>query len=616
MSKIRKLPSAGAELASNQAEAFRPSTLLLMAEEDRNTIKVSRKSYYADNVWDFSADNPYLSPKSSVITFSNLSFGNGTKLTCACNRHYLAAVKEYVYSLIVNPPYTRPTLSSICQSMRKGLRNLLLYMWGSGLLRFSDLTEADMQSFTDSIARKSNGSGGVLTDRTLRTRIYGLPWLYEQSRSGKLTDGLSVWPFGECESASEWSKSNAQKVMDRTVFTTPDMPDEVAIKIIQKAVEEIEISYFIEEVKRAQASQKTIGRKMIIQTSYGKVVCDTRKFPWHKFGLTSYWDLHALEERVQTSGYILISFLTGMRFHEVVNIKKNDCWIKNTISIQGGMRSFCFVKSTTTKLEAVPVLTEWQTVPFIEYVIDALKRCYRHGSTEASSWLFSTREGGGRLGISTINHRLKQFVELHDIRFSGELWSLASHQFRKKHARLMIRQGLGLMWLKDQLKHWDIEMTKGYGDLSLYTELQQEKFALSSEKYAELIGGQFPIIGGGANDLNEIRKVFSGMIASEKEEFLNDLPKKALIEQTDDGLCMYRPSKAMCGGDRSNCRPADCNNSMVPALSLKRTLKWRLTENARLRTFFIKEPHKIAHLDDRIGELTKLLQQLESVGGT
>ncbi|MOA25808.1 hypothetical protein D3C78_1465570 [compost metagenome] len=159
-------------------------------------------------------------------------------------------------------------------------------------------------------------------------------------------------------------------------------------------------------------------------------------------------------------------------------------------------------------------------------------------------------------------------------------------------------------------------MTKGYGDLSLYTELQQEKFALSSEKYAELIGGQLPIIGGGADDLNEIRKVFSGMIASEKEEFLNDLPKKALIEQTDDGLCMYRPSKAMCGGDRSNCRPADCNNSVIPALSLKRTLKWRLTENSRLRTFFSKEPHKIAHLDDRIGELTKLLQQLESVGGT
>ncbi|WP_236193418.1 tyrosine-type recombinase/integrase [Pseudomonas faucium] len=603
-------------MASIKAESFRPSTLVLMAEEVRNEIRVSRKSLYADHVWDFSEENPYLSAKSAVITFANLSFEDGTRLTCASNRHYLIAVKEYIYSLIVNPPYTRPTLSSICQSMRKGIRNLLLYMWRTGVQRFSDLTQADMQSFTCSIAGKSNGSGGPLTDRTLRTRIYGLPWLYEQSRSRKLSDGLTVWPFGDCESGSEWSKANAQKVMDRTVFTTPEMPDEVAVKIIQKAVEEIEISYFIEEVRRAQESQKITGRKMIIQTTYGKVMCDTRKFPWNKYGLSSQWDLHALVQRVQTSGYILIAFLTGMRFHEIINIRKHGCWIKSTVNINDAMRSFCFIKSTTTKLEAVPVVTEWQTVPFIEYVIDALRRCFRHSSTEISSWLFSSREGGSRLGISTINFRLKNFVELHDIRFNGELWSLATHQFRKKHARLMIRQGLGLMWLKDQLKHWDVEMTKGYGDLSLYTELQQEKFAMSSEKYAELIGSQLPIIGGGADDISEIRKIFSGMIASEKEEFLAELPKKALIEQTDDGLCMYRPSKAMCGGDRRNCRPADCNNSVIPALSLKRTIKWRLSENARLRTFFSNEPHKIAHLDDRIGELTKLLSQLEGVGGT
>ncbi|MNN84642.1 hypothetical protein D3C81_2018280 [compost metagenome] len=106
------------------------------------------------------------------------------------------------------------------------------------------------------------------------------------------------------------------------------------------------------------------------------------------------------------------------------------------------------------------------------------------------------------------------------------------------------------------------------------------------------------------------------MIASERDAFLTDLPKKALIEQTDDGLCMYRPSKALCGGDRSNCRPADCNNSLIPAVSLQRTLKWRLGENFRLKTFFQKEPQKVAHLESRIGDLTKLLLQLDNVGGT
>ncbi|MBH3455475.1 site-specific integrase [Pseudomonas monteilii] len=610
------MPIEAAALELKEASSPSPLTLLGLADDVRSTIKVSRRSLYADNVWDFTEDYPYLSPRSAVITFSNIRFENGTRLTCAANQNYLIAVKEYIYSLVVNPPYTRPTISSISTSMRKGLKHLLSYMERYKIERFSDLTEVDMRSIILSIAEKPNGSGGVLTDRTLRTRTLGLSWLYEQSKSKKISDGLAIWPYGECESASEWSKSNAASVVDRKVFTTPDMPDSVAILLIQKAMEDIKLSGVVEEVKSAQASRKTIGRKMIISTSFGKVLCDTRRFPWHQYGLASHWDFYALERRVQVSGYILIALLSGMRFHEVVNIQKEGSWVKKVINVEGFERSFFFVVSTTTKLESAPLRTQWQTVPFIEEVLEALKQCSRHGTSERSPWLFSSREGGRRLGSTSLHSWLNEFVKFHNIGFNGRLWTLATHQLRKKHARIMIRQGLGLLWLKDQLKHWDVEMTKGYGDLSLYTELQQEKFVLSSEKYAELVGSQLPVIGGGAEDINQMRKVFSGMIASEREDFLNDLPRKALIEQTDDGLCMYRPSKAMCGGDRSNCRPADCNNSVIPADSLRRTLMWRLNENVRLRKFFIKEPHKIVHLDSRIGELNKLLQQLENAGGT
>lgn len=616
MNRISKRLKEPGVLELTKSNVFNPVVLLGLTEDERSSIKVSRRSFYVDNVWDFIEDNPYLSTRSSVINFSNIQFENGTRLTCVANQNYLSAVKEYIYSLVVNPPSTRPTISSIATSVRKGLKHLLQYMQRSGIRRFSELTEVDMRSMILSIAEKPNGSGSVLTDRTLRARTYGLSWLYEQSRSKKISDGLTVWPYGDCKSASEWAKSNAHRILDRRIFTTPDMPDSVAMQLIQKAVEDIKLSGLVEEVRRAQLSHKTIGRKMVVNTSHGKVLCDTRQFPWHKYGLASHWDLYALERRVQASGYILIALLTGMRFHEVVNIRKDNSWLDKIVKVGACDIKFNFVVSTTTKLEGSPLRVEWQTVPFIEQVLDALKQCSRHSSTEHNPWLFSSRENGKRLGSSTIHSRLNEFAKLHNIHFNERPWALATHQFRKKHARIMIRQGLGILWLKDQLKHWDVEMTKGYGDLSLYTELQQEKFTLSSEKYAELVGSQLPIIGGGAEDLGQMRKVFSGMIASEREVFLNDLPRKALIEQTDDGLCMYRPSKAMCGGDRNNCRPADCNNSLIPAVSLRQTLKWRLSENARLKKFFVRDAHKVAHLDSRIGELTKLLQQIDSVGGT
>jgi hypothetical protein len=177
----------------------------------------------------------------------------------------------------------------------------------------------------------------------------------------------------------------------------------------------------------------------------------------------------------------------------------------------------------------------------------------------------------------------------------------------------MVRQGLGLKALQDQLKHYDIEMTKIYGDLNIYSELQKEKFILSEELYEEFLGSQIPIIGGGTEDIQELRKQFLGMTKKDRKVFLSSLPKKALIEQTDDGLCMYRPRKSLCGGDKRNCRPADCNNSIIPAVGVTRTLQWRKQENERMLLFFKNHPLKVAHLTSRVEEIDKLLSQLNSV---
>ena len=175
----------------------------------------------------------------------------------------------------------------------------------------------------------------------------------------------------------------------------------------------------------------------------------------------------------------------------------------------------------------------------------------------------------------------------------------------------MVRQGLGLRALQDQLKHFDIEMTKVYGDPNLYAELQAEKFELSEELLEEFVGSQIPVIGGGAEELHALRKEFIGLAKKDRGAFLKSLPEKALVEQTDDGLCFYRAKKALCGGDKSNCRPADCNNSWIPASGKKRTLIWRKQENERMVSFFKNQPLKVSFLRGRIEEIDKLLRQLD-----
>ncbi|MDT4840822.1 Phage integrase family protein [compost metagenome] len=304
-----------------------------------------------------------------------------------------------------------------------------------------------------------------------------------------------------------------------------------------------------------------------------------------------------------------------MRWHEISAIKSGASyhWIEEVIEHEGLKRKFYFVVTHTYKLQAQSTKYMWQTLPIVKSALEAADRGLASRRKNGGFLFPSEKRVGQRISDTTTNAILKKFAYLHDIRFGGRVWKPASHQFRKKFARIMVRQGLGLRALQDQLKHFDIEMTRGYGNMSLYVELQQEKFQLSTEQYDELLSNQVPIIGGGAAEVAEYRKQFLGMTKKEQLKFLQELPRSAVIEQVDDGLCMYRPQKALCGGDRAACRPADCNNSVLPAAGKRRTFEWRRQENFRLLEYFKADPLKVSFLSERIGELEKLLKQLDEV---
>lgn len=145
-------------------------------------------SRYGDNCWDFSVEYPNLRPRLVKIRFEQIYFDGGDNITMP-GYGYLYSVKEYCYSLLVDPPASYPKLSTICVALNKGLRNLLRFMRESGIRRFSDIGDVDFSEFQERISSADNKSGGVVTNRTIKSRVYALSWLYEQS--GKLSDGLT-----------------------------------------------------------------------------------------------------------------------------------------------------------------------------------------------------------------------------------------------------------------------------------------------------------------------------------------------------------------------------------------------------------------------------------------
>jgi integrase len=586
-------------------------------EITRAGIRVSALSLYSDDCWDFSAEFPLLRRSSLIIEFGTISFDDGSDITqkgCEC---YLSSVKEYFYSLLVDPPSSYPKISTVCLSIKKGIRAIVRFMHIFGVERFSDLTEFELSEFQVWVCSGGRQGDGELTNRTLRSRVYGLSWLYEQSN--KLSDGLVFWPFGSSQSVSQWTAEFSEKNLSRRHSSTPDMPDEIAVSLLECAFSDLSIADNLQDIrlrKEKDRNQTVKEKEYFPDGFYWKYVERPKPFPWEEYGLSNHAQVKALESRLAIACYIIIALLSGMRFHEIAHLRvgRNENWRVRKVFVDGGVRDFYFLVSRTNKLEHDATKYSWQTLPVVESALDALEKGLEHRHSGGNGFLFASRvKPDERTSLSAINHGLKLYCQHHDIRHDGVVWKLSTHQFRKKHARLMIRGGLGIRFLQDQLKHYDVEMTRLYGDMNVYAELQQEKFSLSREKYDELMQSQIPVVGGGGPELAELKRMYVGMRAGEREEFLDSLSKKAVIEQLDDGLCMYRPSKALCGGDSSNCRPADCNNSIIPVDGLRRNLLWRQRENNRLRGFFRGNSLKVSYLDARQAEIEKLLSQIDEV---
>lgn len=579
----------------------------LIGVEDvvRAKLKISDNSFYSHGIWDRSNEYPELDPVSVILRFSRLVFDDGTDITAPSKSNYLRSVKEYIHSMMFNPPSYPPKWSTICACFHKGVSKLVVWMDRNGFFHFSELTTSDLATFLEEMASVPTPKGTPTTNRTLRSRLIGLNWLYEQSP--KLEDGLLHDPFDAYGSISQWSSKCAEINVPRSENRTVEMPDSVAKELFNLALQDLAIADTLEKIAKARALYKPIYKT----TANKKTVLNP--FPWHQFGLDSPFQVRELETRLIAASYIVIGMLTGMRWNEICAIKsgRSNNWSEQTIVHEGVERKFFFVRSSTKKLQHAPTAYRWQTVPIVSTALDAAERGLAR-RRKTGTFLFPSFQNVGRRHSDTaIGGVLRRFVLLHNIKYNDLLWPLATHQFRKKFSRIMTKRGLGIRALQDQLKHFDIEMTRGYGDMNLYVELQNEKFAVSSEQYDELLSNQTIVIGGGADEIRQYQKRFLGMTRDDRVAFLKELPKAALIEQMDDGLCMYRSGKALCGGDRAACRPADCNNSIIPAAGKRKTYVWRHHENNRLLEYFKGEPLKVAYLQSRVAELTKLLVQLD-----
>lgn len=575
---------------------------------------ISRQSLYEDNLWILDHEFPARRSVDVTLNFGKIKLLDGSRLTDEANSALLEIAKDFAYTLLNDPPPSRPQWCTIVSVIeRRGFLWLIRFMAFNRIYHLSDLSQEDFEEFlrwviSVPITQKSGVNtearrAHLLSNETLRNRTKGLDWLYVQRT--KMRDGILSDPWAN-QSITAWTTSNAEQKISREDSRTPEMPDEVASSIVRAALKEITDSatYLSACNDLRQWRSKTLRKA----------------FDWNRYGYENYGELKRHRSDIVAAGYILISMLTGMRVHEVLSIPQGvtASWSEVEIEVDG-IRSKCFfVNAHTSKLVPSPLPSQWQTVPIIRNVITIISQLNDLSASGARPFLFSSTRlnfsgKNTASAASSFNSAIKRFCERKKISWNGAIYRPSTHQFRKKFARLLIRQGLGIKELQNQFKHYDINMTRLYGDPNLYAELHQEKFILSNEIYAELLTQQRPIIGGGAAEFRNIQSQFLGMTRADQEQFLEGLPGQALIDQMDDGLCLYNAKRAMCGGEKVNCKPAQCLNSVIPADGLHRSLLLRKRENERLLGFYNGSTLKEGHLQEQISAINILLCQIEEI---
>ncbi|MAI31028.1 tyrosine-type recombinase/integrase [Marinobacter sp. NFXS11] len=606
-SHLKIEPSAWERFKGVEKDEVRYLDIKCLGEEGKDKLRVSGSSCYRENVWDFTQEYPEYRSSDVTLNFRKIKFSDGSDITDLKKSLYLDQAKEYVYTLLVQPPWSRPKLTTYFSSIKNGLKAIFNYMFENGFNYLSELDKYDLDEFLGQLAIRNHCIGRAITNRTLTSRSQGLDWLYEQST--KMRHGLRINPFRDFGSRTQWAASAAEIALGRKESSTREMPDSVAGELVACAIKDLQLADALVEMRRLKAQYEC---REVTQDELPVRISGVFK-EYGVYDPGSPCTERKLASRLRAAAYVIVAIFTGMRISEVQEIRfgAENNWLVQKVDIDGGIKNLHFVVTHTRKLEPRPREYHWQTIPIVQEAIEALEKVSYPFFEKGNPYLFASPRSKYSVSKTSLDFSLKAFARVHRIRHAGDIWPLASHQFRKKFARILVRQGLGLRALQDQLKHYDIEMTKVYGDPNLYAELQAEKFELSEELLEEFVGSQIPVIGGGAEELHALRKEFIGLAKKDRGAFLKSLPERALVEQTDDGLCFYRAKKALCGGDKSNCRPADCNNSWIPASGKKRTLIWRKQENERMVSFFKNQPLKVSFLRGRIEEIDKLLRQLD-----
>jgi integrase len=593
-------------------------------------------SRYEDDVWNFW---PYISRENAKdgekrIIWS-IALPDGSRLTDLAHRGLLTSAKDFIWSLHVDPIEggKRPGMKTLISQMGN-LAFLLRWMVNQGITRFAQL---DGRTLEYVVAVKD----GKAVKSTVMKRLLLVEKLFAQA--GKIDDHLPShpWPFESAALLAGMDQRMAHRMPKTRVI-----PDSVFVPLAQKAIEYVEQRAPV--LLAVQAEVDLTMHSMNGRT--GKYVLGTAVAKAH--GYAGLRELHAEIALLRTASYICINMFSGIRNSEMMSLE-SGC-ISREPGIDGSYECI-WLHGTIYKTGERP--HKWLVPPIVARAVDLAERMIepfqamlRDEEDRLSKLSTNTSDDARRLseisrsrnklflsthysrqgpvavmpGSAVVNKWLKEFCRYFQLRDdSGEVWDLASHQFRRTFAYNYARSELGdLLYLKEHYGHWSLDMTMLYADggadeyqtdNGLLDDIVRAKRDRQAEILTDYLDSDAPLAKG-EDWLGTWRPMIR--TAKNKDELIHELSSTITLNGTGHSWCAGNAQGGNCGGlclfEADMC--VDCNMALIGSEHLPVWKEIAIQQLAVLQLPDMGVPAK--HRANRILEKAEfVISKLDGSGG-
>lgn len=290
---------------------------------------------------------------------------------------------------------------------------------------------------------------------------------------------------------------------------------------------------------------------------------------------------------VNTAAQCVIGLYVGPRFSELASFEVGCLTERDGIPCIIG-RNFKGKRDKNFTDDA------WVAIPAVRDAVRALEKL---AHLKNNKYLFSAMKtaGGKSYGNKSVrnadlpysstgfNNAMNRFIRIVDKEGLFSDWKFTSHQFKHSITRQLIKAKLGLAYISFHLKHLHkriamlpSEVTLGYGNAGKIFQSKMAGYQIEEVKRElarKIFDPDYPVYGGGAAEFDARRKsYFKGMTDSgmSKEQIIDELASlgESAFVNVGLGFCLGRKhdketgEKPPCIGSL-RCNPNKCSNAII-----------------------------------------------------